>query len=813
MLGLGIALSVAKGVIDEIGGLLSKLARRSTYSENLADSRAVISDIDSYDLIDKATILLTPTATSDALVHSVKTYTGDDFLTSTWTGATGGWSVITNGVSCSGTNGTIRQNIEMTDYLGHRFRLTYTLSNVTDSTTLNAKFGGGSNVALTSTNGTHTVYLTNDATVDNFQFTSGGDWAGDITNISLVDVSSDFDFDRASSATRINSSGLVQDMQSITDPELVLNGDFEELGDELVTNGTFDTDSDWAKGVGVTISDGKAQCLNTTTYSFSLEQNSGLTVGGTYLVSYEISNYSSGDIRVRLGSNLGTTRNADGFYQEYIVAQSSLVIFQTVGTSFSGSIDNVSVQQVDPNNRWNLGTGWSIEDGVASCDGTQTSTSSLTQSNTFDTPPQTLSNTYKITFDLVVTNGSLTVSSGSLSQSYTSSGSYTLIGIPATGSGNLNFTAASNFIGTVDNVSVKDITFSTDVDLARINYDSNGDNGHILLEPTSTNLVTYSEDFSQSFWNNTNGEVISNNLVSAPDGSISAQKWKRIAGTYNMLRPTVNITGTDKTLSVFVKNISADNFYLRGSSSFYFYNFSSQTVSNSNLKAEQYPNDWIRLSTSDTNDNFKQFGIGESETDSTELNNEVYIWGAQLEALPYATSYIPTLTGSTVTRAIETLNGSGNTNLIESRQGTFYVDIAAIAPSTLAQISISLSGGSSNDRVLIYSGSGGGEWKAQFRKDNSSYVVISKSATISNQAKIAAAWASGRYVMFIDGVKATAYGTGSETESTTFDGGDLQNVQFSPAKGVSSNHFYGKVKALAVFNEALSDTELQNLTS
>ena len=66
-----------------------------------------------------------------------------------------------------------------------------------------------------------------------------------IDNVSVVDVSSDFDFDRASSATRINSDGLVQDMQSITDPELVLNGDFEELGDNVVTNGTFDTDSDW----------------------------------------------------------------------------------------------------------------------------------------------------------------------------------------------------------------------------------------------------------------------------------------------------------------------------------------------------------------------------------------------------------------------------------------------------------------------------------------------------------------------------------------------------------------------------------------
>ena len=67
--------------------------------------------------------------------------------------------------------------------------------------------------------------------------------------------------------------------------------------------------------------------------------------------------------------------------------------------------------------------------------------------------------------------------------------------------------------------------------------------------------------------------------------------------------------------------------------------------------------------------------------------------------------------------------------------------------------------------------------------------------------------------MFVDGVKATAYSTGSETESTTFDGGDLTSIQFSPNNGSGSNFFYGKCKALAVFNEALSDTELTNLTS
>ena len=108
-----------------------------------------------------------------------------NYLTTSWTGPTGGWSTTTGGIVNSGTNGNIRQVLEFSDYIGDVYKLEYTLSSVTDSTTLHAKFGGGSNQVITGTAGNHIHYLTNDATLDNFQFNSGGSWAGTITNISL----------------------------------------------------------------------------------------------------------------------------------------------------------------------------------------------------------------------------------------------------------------------------------------------------------------------------------------------------------------------------------------------------------------------------------------------------------------------------------------------------------------------------------------------------------------------------------------------------------------------------------------------------
>lgn len=119
-------------------------------------------------------------------------------------------------------------------------------------------------------------------------------------------------------------------------------------GVDVVVNGDFATDTVWNKLTGVTISGGEAIFSGSTAFEFSLSQASILTIGKMYEVTYTITEYTSGEIRSRLGTNLGVTRVAIGTYTDRLEAQAVNLAFQTVAVSFTGKIDNVSVKQISP---------------------------------------------------------------------------------------------------------------------------------------------------------------------------------------------------------------------------------------------------------------------------------------------------------------------------------------------------------------------------------------------------------------------------------------------------------------------------------
>ena len=159
-------------------------------------------------------------------------------------------------------------------------------------------------------------------------------------NINDSNIYSPFPFDvtRATPATRVDKDGLI-----VTDTE-ILSGD-------LVTNGSFATDTDWTKGTGITISGGKANFTgNANTF---LTQSGVVSSNKTYKATFTVSNYVSGAIDINLG---GSTRqgniSANGTYTFYVTVPSGNVLFfqEDFSNGFIGSIDNVSLVEVNRNN-------------------------------------------------------------------------------------------------------------------------------------------------------------------------------------------------------------------------------------------------------------------------------------------------------------------------------------------------------------------------------------------------------------------------------------------------------------------------------
>ena len=165
----------------------------------------------------------------------------------------------------------------------------------------------------------------------------------------------EFDFTRGSSATYVAKDGLIK--TAGIQPNSVLNSDFSQEGAELVTNGGFDTDSNWTKGSNTTIANGKATTTGTGAFGSVIYQSISLVSGKFYKISIDIEKQSGSQLIARWGSqNAIASLNSTGTFTNYFQANSTgsqlLNIFEQTGGDFVGSIDNVSVVEVGQNWRF-----------------------------------------------------------------------------------------------------------------------------------------------------------------------------------------------------------------------------------------------------------------------------------------------------------------------------------------------------------------------------------------------------------------------------------------------------------------------------
>jgi len=126
------------------------------------------------------------------------------------------------------------------------------------------------------------------------------------------------------------------------------------IGDELVTNGGFDTDTDWTKGTGWSISGGQATHVAGTGSNISQSVSYG-SAGTVYALSVDVVSISggSGSIQARSG---GTTTSktisslASGTTVTLIYVHDGLNtdVAITAGSSTNITVDNISVREINP---------------------------------------------------------------------------------------------------------------------------------------------------------------------------------------------------------------------------------------------------------------------------------------------------------------------------------------------------------------------------------------------------------------------------------------------------------------------------------
>jgi len=534
------------------------------------------------------------------------------------------------------------------------------------------------------------------------------------------------------------------------------------------------------------------------------------TAGTTDITSFSIKEYTSADMDVTRAT-AGTRVDEDGLvnYAE-VVLDTELVTngdFSngTTGWNFTDSIGAVGT--------------YFGRDEVCEVNFTNSSTIYAWQSSIL-----TSDKIYKVTLDYYIpsTNTSVdnmviklgSTSSTSLSPELDILDTWTSVTLYGTAdAGEFNIYRGSGTIGDkiyLDNVSVKEVTRDN---VPRIDY-TGGGCPHILAEPQRKNEITYSEDFSQSYWTKAS-PTVEGGFIS-PDGTENA--YKLIENTAENVHAFYNSTfsvnnGDTYTISLFIKYNGRQWFRLWGqfgstNKEAYFdieNGLLGQKDSGVTSKIEDYGNDWYRISASATSDGtngrFRGY-LALDDGDSFYQGNGTsgaFIWGAQYEQGSYPTSYIPNFgTAAGVTRNQDIFTRDGIGSLINDSEGVLFSEVY-FEQTGLTNGLFAISDGTVNNILMVrYSPIN----KLQI-ESTGGVNIIESSARSSGTYKIAVKYDSNGVELWVDGNKISE----TSTQSTMSGINELML-----GKSPYGNIVGCKVKQLQVYNTALTDEQLLQLT-
>jgi hypothetical protein len=364
----------------------------------------------------------------------------------------------------------------------------------------------------------------------------------------------------------------------------------------------------------------------------------------------------------------------------------------------------------------------------------------------------------------------------------------------------------------------------------RLNYE--GSCPYLLLEPARTNYVAYSEDFSNAAWVKSLTPLASINLSSttSPDGFKNASTYYAStsgAGVrYIVNTRAKSASAITYSYSVYVKakelnflTITCDDNAGNGFSGGVNLTTGETTggvlgtgVTFTSISALPCSNGWYKCVLVGTSNSATLVRVAINLATSLttgfpsvtlNANDGVYIWGAQLEQGSYPTSYIPTY-GTIQTRSGDVCTGAGDSSVFNDSEGVLFAEVAALADDGIEKTINIFNNISSGNRLSINYRAETGRIQMFLSYSGGTAININiLDIDKTEMAKIAFKYKNNDSSIWYNGIELATDTIGTTSTSIGFD-----TISF-----IRTNPFYGKVKSLIYFPTALTDDELQALTS
>lgn len=349
----------------------------------------------------------------------------------------------------------------------------------------------------------------------------------------------------------------------------------------------------------------------------------------------------------------------------------------------------------------------------------------------------------------------------------------------------------------------------------------------LLIEEQRTNLIIRSEEFDNAAWTKINSSIVANSTIS-PDGTQDADtivEDSSSSAKYCSATAASVTSGTSYTASVYAKNngrlLQIAYFSASfGSNAWANFNLSTGVVgtvgSAATASITPVGNGWYRCSvtapaTATTTGAWSVYLVtnnnaGRAENYQGNGTSGIFVWGAQLEAGAFATSYIPTV-ASQVTRSADNtiVQGSNFSSWYNVNEGTVFEATQLSNLFATSRAGFDINSNSIDNRIVFRALTSGAADSTIIRSGNATVATLSNgTAPTTAPRKTAVAYK-------VDDFASSANGTIPATDNAGAVPVGVTQMLIGYEQG-PAGYLNGYIRSIAYYPTRLQNSQLQAIT-